>query len=308
MNGLDSAFNTFCDPETYHRVDGSHPLDLYIGIDRESNWTMLLICDFELPVLKSSRMISVQTGKRSDGQWALSLTLVDDSYKDIFLLLCNDIIDSARAITSRKKAAGFIAKRYNEWREMLANARGNLLSVSEAKGLLGEMYFLQKYLALTYGIDKAALSWTGPMKLHQDFIIDDTWFEVKTVSSTRSEVLVSSIEQLDCENPGELVVIRADRTSTTNENRITLNIVYNQLLAMIVDDSVKSEFSNMLFRFGYFPRPEYDTAEYTYEIKDVQRYSVDLSFPCMRRNSIPESITDADYSLSLPSIASYRKE
>ena len=80
----------------------------------------------------------------------------------------------------KEKATRFVGKRYKEWREMLANARGNLLSPSEIKGLLGEMYFLKDFLCTHYGAEKAALSWTGPKRLPQDYIIGDTWFEVKT--------------------------------------------------------------------------------------------------------------------------------
>lgn len=74
---------------------------------------------------------------------------------------------------------------------MLANSRGDLLSASEIKGLLGELFFLQTYLAPMYGIEKAAISWTGPRLLPQDFIIDDIWYEVKTISSSRDSVKIS---------------------------------------------------------------------------------------------------------------------
>ena len=114
-----STFEVFSSPETYHRVDGVHPLDLYVGIDDLRRWALLLVCDFEPPKLESSRMISVQKRKRTDGRWTLSLSLVDNKYKEIFLLFCGDIIDSSRTITDKKKAVKFIGKRYQEWREML---------------------------------------------------------------------------------------------------------------------------------------------------------------------------------------------
>ena len=308
MDRLDTSFEAFVTPETYHRVDGTHPLNLYIGLDEKSRWSLLLICDTEPPALESSKMISVQKRKRPDSRWTLSLSLVDDRYKEMFLLFCGDIIDSSREILNRGKAVKFIANRYKEWREMLAASRGGLLSPKEIKGLLGEMYYLQNYLIPLYGAEKAALSWTGPRKLPQDFVVDDTWHEVKTISSSRSEVSVSSVEQLDCNNAGELVVIYADKTSITNERAVNLNLIYHKILRTIQDDSVKAEFCSMLFQYGYYPRAEYETSEYRFEIKDVVLYTVTKEFPCLRRNHIPPSILAAEYTISLPSISAFRKE
>ncbi len=308
MEVLNSTFDGFSSPETYHRVDGMHPLDLYVGIDDQHRWTLLLVCDSEPPKLESSRMISAQKGRRTDGRWTLSLTLVDDKYKEIFLLFCSDIIDSSKTITDKKKAVKFIGKRYQEWREMLAKSREDLLPPSEIKGLLGEMFFLQSYMAPLYGIEKAAMSWTGPRQLPQDFIVDDTWYEVKTISSSRSEIKISSVEQLDSAVFGKLIVVYADKTSPTNDNAINLNKLYTQLMEGITDDSVKSDFSMMLFRFGYFPRPEYESSDYTFDIKQVHLYKVTASFPCLRRNSLPDSVVEASYTISLPTILPFREE
>ena len=308
MGTLNTTFESFSSPETYHRVDSSHPLNIYVGIDDQSRWSLLLICDFEPPTIESSRMISAQKGRRSDGQWVLSLSLVDNKYREMFLLFCSDIIDSSRTIINKKKAVRFIGTRYQEWREMLANSRGDLLSASEIKGLLGELYFLRTYLAPMYGIEKAAVSWTGPRLLPQDFIIDDTWYEVKTISSSRDSVKISSIEQLDSNKTGKLVVVYSDKTSLTNENAINLNKLYFQLMEEITDDTVKSEFSMMLLRFGYYPRHEYETANNTFEIKQVHQYLVTASFPCLRRSEIPDCISEANYTILLPTVLPFREE
>ena len=127
------------------------------------------------------------------------------------------------------------------------------------------------------------------------------------MSSSRTEVSISSIEQLDCAKSGELVVIRADKTSVTNTNAVNLNVLYKALLAMLPDDS-KETFSTMLLRYGYYPRSEYEGEEYTFEIKAMARYVVSTDFPCIRRVNLPESITEAKYSLALAAIDSYRKE
>lgn len=308
MANIEKLFGTFTQMETYQRVDGVHPLDLYVGIDDAARWTLLLVSDSQPPHITPSKMILIKTGKRPDGRWALSFSLVDDKYRDMFVLFCEDVIVSSSSFKDKGKATYFLCERYKEWREMLANTQEDLLSPQEVKGLLGEMYFLKEYFAPLYGIEVAALSWTGPKRLAQDYIISDTWYEVKTISSSRTEVSISSIEQLDCVRPGELVVLRADKTSVTNTRAVNLNVLYKQLMAGIPSDQVREEFSNMLLRYGYYPRPEYEDADFTFEIKGMSRYCVSSDFPCIRRANLPESVAEASYSLSLAVIDAYRKE
>ena len=308
MADIKTIFGAIDHLNTYQRVSGTHLLDLYIGIDDAARWTLLLISEYPSMKVTSSRMILVKSGRRPDKKWSLSFSLVDDSYSDMFVLFCEDIIYSSACITSKEKAARFVGKRYKEWREMLANTHGSLLSPKEVKGLLGEMYFLKFFLCARYGAKEAVLSWTGPKHLPQDYIIDDTWYEVKTVSSSRTEVTISSIEQLDCVKPGELIIIRADKTSVTNTDAVNLNTLYKDLLAMLSDDDTREQLSTMLLRYGYYPRPEYEEEEYTFEIKGTARYAVSSDFPCIRRTNLPQSITEAKYSLSLAAIDSYRKE
>lgn len=308
MADIKTIFGAINHLDTYQRVNSTHLLDLYVGNDDTARWTLLLISEYPPMKVASSRMILVKSGRRSDKKWSLSFSLVDDSYRDMFVLFCEDIIASSACISNKEKATRFVGKRYKEWREMLANAHDSLLSPEEIKGLLGEMYFLKVFLCTRYGAKEAALSWTGPRHLPQDYIIDDTWYEVKTVSSSRAEVTISSIEQLDCVKPGELVVIRADKTSVTNTDAVNLNTLYRELLAMLSDDDTREQFSTMLLHYGYYPRPEYEEEEYTFEIKATTRYAVSTDFPCIRRTNLPESITEAKYSLSLATIDSYRRE
>lgn len=308
MADIKTIFGAINHLDTYQRVNSTHLLDLYVGNDDTARWTLLLISEYPPMKVASSRMILVKSGRRSDKKWSLSFSLVDDSYRDMFVLFCEDIIASSACISNKEKATRFVGKRYKEWREMLANAHDSLLSPEEIKGLLGEMYFLKVFLCTRYGAKEAALSWTGPRHLPQDYIIDDTWYEVKTVSSSRAEVTISSIEQLDCVKPGELVVIRADKTSVTNTDAVNLNTLYRELLAMLSDDDAREQFSTMLLHYGYYPRPEYEEEEYTFEIKATTRYAVSTDFPCIRRTNLPESITEAKYSLSLATIDLYRRE
>ena len=308
MTDLKPLFDSIDERDVFKRVDSTHPFDLYVGIDDMARWTMLLICSSRPKQLSSSRMISGKIGQRKDGRWSVSLSLIDNAYRDMFILFCSDIIDSSRSIRNKDNDSRFIIKRYEEWKKMLANSKGELLSSEEIKGLLGEMFILDTELMDRYGPEEAVLSWTGPRLSHQDFIIGDTWYEVKTISTGNDTLNVSSIEQLDCGNSGHMIVVYADKTSTTNERLLNINMIYQRLLSKLLDDDTKETFCNMLLKYGYYPRPEYEGVDYTFEIKDVQHYYVQESFPCLRRNDLPASVVKAEYILSLPAIQSYREE
>ncbi|RHR56390.1 PD-(D/E)XK motif protein [Clostridium sp. AF18-27] len=308
MNDLRDLFNSTTETESYQRVDNTHPLDLYVGVDEYLRWTFLLVCEARPHQLSSSGMILARIGYRQDERWTVSLSLMKEEYQDMFILLCGDIIESSRMIRNKRKGVKFIVKRYNEWKDMLANSRKGLLSPEEIKGLLGEMYFLDSELIKRYGSEKSVMSWTGPRAVHQDFVIDDTWYEVKTLSSNKDEVKISSVEQLDSNQEGKLIVVFADKTSRTNVNALNLNVLYMKILTQILDDDVKAEFCNMLFQYGYYLRPEYEDIEYTFEIKGLQHYLVTETFPCFRRRNIPANITKVSYYISLSAIEVYREE
>ena len=303
---LKTIFANITGLDVYQRVDASHPLNIYVGVDEQAQWTMLLICDDRPANLVSSRMIHVKTGKRQDGRWTVSFSLIQHAYSDMFVLFCADVIDSSRVIQDKSAAIRFVVKRYFEWKEMLADAKTELLTTEEVKGLLGELFFLKNWMMPRYGPEKSIQSWTGPRAGHQDFVIDDFWYEVKTISRGRETVEISSLEQLDCEVEGMLVVIFAEATSLTNHHATNLNKLYGTLMSQLEDD-VKIEFSNMLLRYGYYPRSEYEKAEYTFEIYGMNLYRVTSTFPCLRRKEIPGSVVKAEYSLYLSAIQLYKE-
>lgn len=306
MNSIEGIFNTIMSRDVYQRVDDTHPVNLYLGIDDMSRWTLLLVCDNRPKPLFSSKVISVRLGKRNDSRWALSFSLIDDNYKDLFILFCNDIIETSRPL--KNKGSSYVISRYEEWKNMLANSKNGLLSDLQIKGLLGEMYFIENELISLYGIEEAVSSWMGPELGHQDFVIDNTWYEVKTVSSGMEEVRISSVEQLDRKEDGKLIIVFVDKTSVTNEKALNLNSIYYKLLSQMIDDDIKIVFNKKLFKLGYYPRPEYEDEDYTFMISGVSHYCVTESFPCLRRNSIPSNIIRADYTISLPAIRSYRED
>lgn len=92
--------------------------------------------------------------------------------------------------------------------ELFTKTRTSLLSENEIRGLLGELIFLKENMFKKYQMNRSIISWQGCEKAHKDFEINAEWYEVKTIRQNGDTVTISSIEQLDDEKDGKLVVIR----------------------------------------------------------------------------------------------------
>jgi hypothetical protein len=291
------------DLNSLKRVDETHPLDLYIGIDNLSRQTLFLISDTEPGVMTSSQIMSVSMGERKDSRWGISFTLLDNKYNDIFNCFCNDIIESSRSIKDIRLGSVFIANRYNNWQQMLSKSRGELLSINSIKGLIGEILFLKEYLIPLYGQDLAVNSWIGPDRADQDFVCENIWYEVKATDSGSESVSIASIEQLDIPTDGELAIVYLDKTSETDGTKITLNRIYQEVRDSLISEDSKNRLSEILLNFGYYIRKEYD--EPAYKLSKINRYKVDKDFPSMRRQNIPNAIVNSKYQLSVSYIGKW---
>jgi len=294
------------DFNSFKRVDEIHPLDIYTGTDNISRLTLFLISDLEPPTVSSSQIINVSVGKRKDNKWGISYTLLDNQFEDLFAKFCTDIIESSRSLKVKTSGAEFICNRYEKWQNMLSKFKGELLSHSTIKGLIGELAFLKEYMIPMYGQEKALNSWIGPDKADQDFVCDNTWYEVKSTVSGAESISVTSIEQLDMSMAGELVIVYLDKTSQSDAEKITLNSIVKAVSESLSNEEMKHKLSGILLNLGYYVRPEYD--EPTFKYSKTERYLVDNKFPCVRRKDLPHAVINSKYDLSISLISKYRRE
>lgn len=291
--------------DLFQRVDDTHILDIYLGMDSMSRYTLFLVSESEPPQLYSSQIISVQVGIRKDKQWGISFSLLNNHFEDIFLHFCSDIIESSRVLTKKENGAEFVCTRYINWQNMLTKYKGGLLPPAAIKGLIGELYFLKEYLIPLYGQEKALYSWIGPDKADQDFVCDETWYEVKSTISGEESIKISSIEQLDASVDGELVIVYLDRTSYTDILKITLNNIYKEVYNSLSTELLKQKLGDIVLNLGYYQRSEYD--EYMFKFSKIDIYTVAVEFPCIRRTMLPCAVVNAKYDLSISHINNFLK-
>lgn len=296
MHGLDN----------YQRVDPEHPVPLYIGLDSNARYSLFGIT--ETPPAKavvSSRIITVFIGRRFDGTYGITFSLADQTFTDHFICFCADMIRASRSIRDAGKTADFLCSRYVQWQKAFSRNNNGLLSPAEIKGLIGEMYFLRSHMIPAYGETAALTSWCGPDMSDRDFECEDTWFEIKSTVSGSASVAISSVEQLDTDRTGHLVVIVLDKTSPADVSSLTLNKMYHILRNSLSSELLAQKLDTILLSFGYYENETYDG--FCFHYNGTTLYRVDNTFPCIRKNELPIAAQNARYDLSLAAIQEYKE-
>ena len=306
MKNLKEMFLNTQGLDSFQRIGSDHPLPIYIGMDNTAQYSLFCVTPTAPKAIKSSAIISIFVGMRKDGCIGITFSLTDRTLLDLFVHFCDDIIESSRSIKDIAKAADFIANRYAQWQKAFAKNNNGLLSYQEVKGLVGELCFLRNYMIPTYGEDKALGSWIGPDMADQDFVCGDTWFEVKSTVSGSPTVRISSIEQLDTDTTGHLIVVRLDKTSPGDSSKITINNMFTMILESLSSAQLKDQLKTTLLRLGYYSDALYDS--YCFHYSGMEKYKVDSSFPCARKNNFAPAVQNMKYDLSLAAIAQYKEE
>ena len=290
------------------QINVSHPLEWHVGYLSISQRTLLLVSDSEFEQIDSSKSMAVSRRKREvDNRWTLSFELLRNEQQGVFAILCCDIIEHSRLATNEKEALKLVIKRYKQWSKLLETQRSGLMSEQSRKGLTGELLFLESRLTSSEGLLPVIQGWAGADNADQDFVYPDGWFEVKSIGLSATSVSISSLEQLDCIDDGMLVIQRIEKVSPNKADSFSLNDVVYRIFAELTDESDALDlFRAKLNAYGYIDLQEYSEQKY-YHAETVL-YRVDEFFPRLVAKNIPLQIISAQYELSLPSLAEWRKE
>ncbi len=292
-------------PDTFTRVKPSHNLDIYRGVDALGRNALLLITSSSPIPAKSSKSIEVGSGQRTDGKFSLMFSLRDARYEDMFDCFCKDIISSSdiQAVADRN-AYAFFVNRYNKWAALFEKAPNDILSPSVIKGLIGEILVLKNILIPQLGEVSALEAWMGPLLSPKDFIFEKSWVEVKTISSPVESIQISSIEQLDSTNDGQIVIVRLDSSNLADPDSISINGLFDEMVGLLQNPVARNLFEEKLLVIGYCFNRLYDNVRFSF--KKMELYKVTPDFPAIKRESIPPAILQAEYNISIPAIEKFK--
>lgn len=284
------------------RFGDNRHLSLYIGRDDDARYSFDFRGKYKPVRISSSDVIAVEQYKDGD-LLTLRFSLENNDLLEYFCTFCQDLLDSVKVTNDHETAYHTLRSRYYSWRQLFRpdNAR---LTEAEIMGLIGELLFLKDYMIPERGIDVALDSWMGPEKTHKDFSDQQDWFEVKTISFGKESVRISSIEQLDSELEGTLVIYELEKMSPSFEG-VRLNQLVNSIIALLTNTSQREIFIAKLQLYGFEFSNENDNI--VFNVRNNNFYRVDpLSFPRLHRSLIPDAITRVQYEILITEIEPFK--
>ena len=284
-----------------------HSLDWYVRYASRNHKSIVIVSDTPADKISSSKSIETACNRRRDGKFAISFTLINKEQEDVFITMSSDIIEFSKNEPEPKESLQRVLRRYSAWAKLFDRKRSALLSDNAQKGLISELCFLKEEIEKGMKPSAAIEGWVGPEGADQDFVYEDGWHEIKSTGAASSQITVSSVEQLDNSEAGELVVFRVDKCAPAHAGAITLFGMVRKILGMLAaESSVIDEFVLKLGSAGYIDMREYD--KQNFNISSRRSYCVDESFPRIVRSDLPVEVINVQYQLNLPSLNSWAKQ
>ncbi|XMB67149.1 PD-(D/E)XK motif protein [Mycoplasmatota bacterium zrk1] len=277
-----------------------HNLDFFL-CNFDGKYGILLYGGRDYYEIKSSRYVDVEILKSND-EYVLRLLLLDVKYYDIFIKLIEFLISNSREydpITGFAK----VIKDYKRWRGLLRSNFTQKMTLEEQKGLVAELFFLKNYMLSKYGDYESVESWIGPLMNTQDFVIHDTWYEVKYKPENSSVITISSINQLDVEKEGKLSVVTIKKSTSTANDSYNLNQLVKSIESEINDELIE-KYTDLLIEYGYAPNEDYNTNYYS--LKEIDLYTVKDGFPRIVSKDLIDGVVGIKYDIDLNFIEEHR--
>lgn len=306
MNDLENELRDKWNRIGYHyggslKLALKHPLDWYVCYVTSQKKSIVIVSESPVSKINSSKSILAECNIRKDGRYAISFTLVSIEQEDVFIAMCGDLIRFSGKENDASRALEKVMQRYMAWLKLLDHKNDTLMGINAQKGLIGELLYLKDVIEQGMAIGVALDGWVGPEGADQDFVYVNGWHEIKTTGISSLEVTISSVEQLDSNENGELVVMRVDKCAPSKNGSFTLHGLVHELIQIMNATPEEVErFTLKLASAGYIDLPEYEQLSFVFYSRKT--YRVDESFPRLRRSNLPIELTKISYQLNLPSL------
>ena len=291
----------------------SFGLRLYAGLERFADLPSIL-----LDISKDSRpkewsRVSTQAfvaetvtiSGLSNGRMALSITLKNKEYEDLFILLGEDLVQAVEGSPSEATAVRSVVRRIDRWRKFLERGKKHL-TAEEVRGLLGELIVLARCIA-QYGAKKSLDAWQHDGGL-RDFEFPSMAIEVKThQAATGTTVRISDLMQLESA-AGRPLYLATIQLSLVENAGWSLPMAVNRVNDFLADDYEAGEqFWDSLAAQGYFPTHASHYPE-QYLVSSVQSFLVSDGFPRIISSAVPLGVEAVAFSIRLAAMWQFKVE
>ena len=288
------------------RVDASIPWDFFWTRGHDNRIMLTLRHDPEaasnvtLPTLRHIDIVDWPVS--ADGKGTLVIRLLDNSHRDIFLTLCNDIVATAAQAITENEAVSTTVMRAWRWHQLLRAGTDQRLTPEEQRGLAGELLVIQRLLLPRLSPAISIASWMGPMDAPKDFEIGRIAIESKARrGGATPSIAISSEHQLDTSGITRLFlhVVSVDRSPDEDDESFTLPGLAASVRDEVeaADPAAADRFDALLFAAGLLPDHNYD--DFRWVAGESRLFEVTADFPRLSASIVPQGVSSVRYSVAL---------
>lgn len=297
----------------FRRYSGSIIPDIYVAIHYPENLYCFYISinketQFDISSFSKLKEIEVlyYLSPNQIGKKILLFKLLNADHRDIFALLCEDLIQSISEFTNEDKIILEILNRFEKWKSLLTHSNKIGLIPDSQRGLFGELYLLRKFLNNSINSIDAVNSWVGSEKEVRDFQSGSWAIEVKTShGNNHQKVLISSERQLDNKNLENLFLFHISLEKLNNSGE-TLNQMVDSIKEILANQIVAfNKFLLKIYEAGYHDIHREQYASIGYHIRGENFFKVENEFPRITESDIPIGVGDIKYSIILSQCEAY---
>jgi hypothetical protein len=236
----------------------------------------------------------------------LLFKLLSNQHKDIFSVLCEDLITTISAVTSETQLVKELLSRFEKWKSLFDRVASHGLSQEEQRGLFGELFFLRKFLVVSSDFISVINSWVGSEKQIRDFQFSNWGVEVKTTyGNNHQKVHISSERQLDTANLENLFLYHLS-LETRQQSGETLNQIVDSICEKLFSDFISlNRFKNKMLEAGYFERHKNLYENIGYFTRQDVFYKVEKDFPRIEEADIHKGVGEVKYSIVVSQCSEY---
>lgn len=294
VNTLPDVFVALKSPENFRCIAASLGNLLQINLSSFSN-------------LRDINVEIIPDETRLDRKY-LIFKLLNNEHKDIFSILCEDLIISISSVKNENQLYRELIDRFEKWKSLFDRASSQGLTPEEQRGLYGELTFLRKLFQRNSDFQNILTSWVGVERQIKDFQYGNWSVEVKTThGNNHQKIYISNERQLDITNLDNLFLYHLSLESRLHSGE-TLNEAVDSIgLILDKDFSSFSRFKNKLLEAGYFENHRIHYSETGYFIRNEIFYRVENEFPRIEEAEIRNGVGDVKYSIIISQCSEYIK-
>jgi Putative PD-(D/E)XK family member, (DUF4420) len=290
------------------RYSASIKADILVGIKGDNKQRWIGVGCPEGTNIDASRFdklkdvkVEIRANPSISNPLLFTISLENKLLKDIFSIVCEDLIAAVASFTESTIILRGILKRLENWQLLFEKYHLGSLTPEAQRGLYGELSFLRKMIGETKEIAVCLESWIGTTAYFHDFHWHNWAVEIKTSSPrNQSKLRISSVEQLDNKGLEFLGLCHYVLDTQTNRGE-TLNQIVDSLAGLFAkfDNSLATLFKSKLLEVGYFKAHQsfYETTYYN--IIHTNYYKIEDGFPRLIHFNMPLGVDEVKYSINL---------